>query len=111
MDVVFQDGGPEVPDSTLNLDAFDMRELCKEQGVIQPDIDAYFALQFESVRRGKPFDVKTFSWLDGYLKSVRSVVYGYFFPSARGVRLYSGSPERSVPNRGGRREIRVKKKS
>lgn len=110
VDVIFQDGGPEVHDSTLRLDAFDMRELCKEQGLIQPDTDAYLALQLEGARDRKPFDAKTFSWLDAYLKSVRSAVYGGGDPDGREVFLYLNDPELSVPGLGGRRAVRVKKK-
>lgn len=108
IDVVFQDGAPEVPDSTLGLDAFDMRELCREQGVIQPDVDAYLALQLEGVRRNQPFDSRTFSWLDGYLKSFRAVVLGDWDPLPREMALSERGPERAIPYLGGRRAVRVK---
>lgn len=37
-DVLFMDGGDEVPDETLEMDAYDFRDHCLEQGVIQPVI-------------------------------------------------------------------------
>lgn len=110
-DVLFMDGGDEVPDETLKMDAYDFRDLCLEQGVIQPDIDAYFAFQTEGARRGKHFDSGTISWLNAYLKSSRAAVFGRWDLSVRGMGLREDDPLRSNSVLGGRRAVRVRKKS
>lgn len=114
VDILFMDGVEEAPNRFVR-DAFEMFDLCKMEGFIQPDIHAYIALQLEGKRRGKGFDKSRPSLLDGYITSSRSVVMGKWNEPDDSLELLQRAPtmhchEITMPVFSGRRAVRISKK-